>query len=322
MSFAHPWVLLLLIVPAVLVALVVVREVGAGWGGRVAMPTDHVGMSRRWWITRGISAAACVPAAILAVGLLVLAEPRTLEPPQQERVLTNVEIVLDVSGSMASPLGTANEWAAPSDDDSVETRFTAAMASIETFCERREGDAFGLTIFGVEVIRWMPLTKDLAAIRKAAPFLNPKRMPPHMGGTRIGHALKFARDLLAGQPEGGRLVILITDGYSFDLGGNAAFEIAQSLADEGIVVHAICIGSEVAPQQLSDVVVPTGGRVFSAGSQAGLDFIFSHIDKMQPVRLKPAEAERVSFYRPFVWTGLGLVVAHGLFLLGWRWNPW
>lgn len=322
MTFAHPWVLMLLVIPAALIAAVIVRETSVGSAGRVSLPLDHTRPDRRWWITRVIGAATCLPALLLAVALVILAGPMRLEPPRQQRVLTNVEIVLDVSGSMASPLNSREEWAMPSEDPSVETRYTAAMRSIRAFCEGRRGDAFGLTIFGTEVIRWMPLTKDLAAIRNATPFLNPSRMPPYMGGTSIGKALKYAKDILVQQPVGDRMIILITDGHSQDLYGNAAFEVAQSLADERIVVHAICIGSEVAPQQLSDVVVPTGGQVFAAGTQGALDYIFAEIDRMQPARLKTAEAERVRWYRPFAYAGLGVLLMHAFALARWRWNPW
>lgn len=335
MSFSHPWLLLLLLIPAALVAFEVMREMPAaptarGFSDRVSFPFDFGRPRRRAWLSRFITAANTLPPLVLAIVVLILAGPRRMAPPQQERVLTNIEIVLDVSGSMTStiqgsaPPAAAGSASGLSADDTQfgPTRYTAAMAAIREFCEKRAGDAFGLTIFGSEVIRWMPLTKDLAAIKNATPFLNPAKMPPHMGGTEIGKALKYARAILSQQPTGDRLIILITDGYSSDLDGPAAFEVAQELAAERIVVHAVCIGDEPPPQQLSDVVIPTGGQVFGAGTPNALSGVFTHIDRMQPARLKRKEPESVDYYRPLVLAGLALVGLHGLCLFGWRWTPW
>ena len=40
---------------------------------------------------------------------------------------------------------------------------------------------FGLTLFGSHQIRWIPLTKDLKAIRNAMPFADPERQPTQAG---------------------------------------------------------------------------------------------------------------------------------------------
>lgn len=326
MTFAHAWVLLLLLIPAGLAGLEILRQVGAiGRDARPRIPADFTPVSSRPLLSRFITAWSLWPMLLMAVAILILAGPRRSAPPTQERVLTNIEIVLDVSGSMTSPLGSPGEWAGMmggEGEPTGPTRYTAAMEAIRQFCTSRKGDAFGLTIFGIDVIRWMPLTKDLAAIQNAAPFLNPAKMPPNMGGTRIGNALKYARGVLAQQPEGDRLIILITDGYSSDLDGNAALEVAQELASDRIVVHAVCIGSDQPPQQLSDVVVPTGGRVFGAGTKDALAGVFAHIDRMQPVRLTQGQSETVDHFRPLALAGLGLLGLHALGLLGWRWNPW
>jgi hypothetical protein len=80
--------------------------------------------------------------------------------------MTNIQICMDVSGSMTGP------------------RYRMASEAVTDFTKAREGDAFGLTIFGSHQVRWIPLTKDLNAIRNAMPFANPEHQPSHMGGTR------------------------------------------------------------------------------------------------------------------------------------------
>jgi hypothetical protein len=103
------------------------------------------------------------------VSILILAGPQRLAKPEDERVLTNIEVVLDVSGSMMAPFGDG-------------TRADKAFEAIVGFTSFRKGDAFGLTIFGTEVVHWVPLTKDLTALAGRAVL---RRKCHRMGGTRI-----------------------------------------------------------------------------------------------------------------------------------------
>lgn len=308
LSFAQPWVLLLLLIPVALAAWELMRR-----GLRVPIPIDHRIHRPRRWMHRLLAASSIVPAMILAAVVVLVAGPQRMSPPKDERELTNIEIVLDVSGSMSSPMSIG---AAGS------TRFTAAMASITEFCRRRKGDAYGLTAFGGEVVRWVPLTKDLSAIENAPKFLDPEHNPPHMMSTRVGHALKFTMGTLSQQPEGDRMIILLTDGFSSDLGGGEAGSIGQELRNNNIVVHAVHVGDGEAPAQLFEVVSPTGGRVFSANDPRSLLSIFGEIDRMQKVRFKPGQPEPVDFFFPFAAACIVLLGVHVLTLFGLRYTPW
>lgn len=308
LSFAHPWVLLLLLVPAGLAAWELTRR-----GLRVPVPVDHRTHRPRRWIARFLAAASVLPALVLAGAVLLLAGPQRMSPPKEERLLTNIEIVLDVSGSMSSPM---------SSGAAGSTRFTAAMASIAEFCRLRKGDAYGLTAFGGEVVRWVPLTKDLSAIENAPKFLDPEQNPPHMMSTRVGHALKFTMGTLSAQPEGDRLIILLTDGFSSDLGGGEGTMIGQELNENNIVVHAIHVGDGEAPAQLFEVVTPTKGQVFSASNPGSLLRIFEDIDRMIPIKQKSGQPEPIDFFFPFAAVCAGLLGLHGLTLFGLRYTPW
>ncbi len=319
MTFAHPIVLLALLIPAAIAAWELFRR---DHGHRVRVPLDHGTHAPRRWLARFLRIAAILPALTLAAVVLILAGPQRLGPPGQARVLTSIELVLDVSGSMSSPIGYGGGGAG---GRSGASRYTAAMDAINQFTSRRTGDAFGLTIFGGEVVRWVPLTKDLSAIKNATPFLDPATMPAPLQSTRVGHALRYARDVLTSDPDsstGDKLVIIITDGFSSDLDGPVAQQIGGELHDSGIVVHAINVGEPPAPAQLADVVAPTGGRVFDAADPTSLKGIFDHIDKMHPARSKPKEPEPVDDFFPFIASALATLGLHALCLLGLRITPW
>jgi len=217
--------------------------------------------------------------------------------------------VLDVSGSMTSEFGEG-------------TQYDAAMESIEDFTSRRTGDAFGLTIFGNEVLRWTPLTQDVSAIRSATPFLRPELLPGHFGGTEIGKAILFCQKTLARRGEGDRLIILLSDGESADLGTMRSRTIGANLAADQIVLYAIHIGEGAPPQDLYELCRPTRGRVFAAGNPVALSNVFAHIDRMQPVELKPSAVERVDLFAPFAASGLGILGFYVLSLFGLRFTPW
>jgi Ca-activated chloride channel family protein len=304
MTFAHPWLLLLLIAPVLLVWWEWRRR-----GRPLVLPLDHSPARTRRWLERSIKTANLLPPLLLAVGIVVLAGPQRPAPPKEERVLTNIEFVLDVSGSMTTPFGDG-------------TRSDKAFDAIVEFTSFRKGDAFGLTIFGTEYVHWVPLTKDLTALRLAAPFLRPQKMPPHMAGTRIAHALEAVHDTLRSREEGDRMVVLISDGQSYDLNGGAAQKLGEELSRDNITVFYIHTAEGEPQEETFTVASMTGGQAFAAGDPAALREVFQRIDKMKPTRLKPSAAEHADWFWPFAVTGLGMLGLKVLALFGLRFTPW
>ena len=303
MTFAHPWVLLLLALPVVLVWSVLARPAG------IVAPADHAAPVATSWRSRAMArvlgALDLVPLAILALAIVALAGPQSLQQPKRERSLTNIQICLDVSGSM------------------MGRNYELACTAIEDFTRAREGDAFGLTLFGVEQIRWLPLTKDLAAVRNALPFANPENQPAHMGGTMIGAALRFClKNMVLEATEGDRMIILVSDGFSADLGGNTPQEIGEELAEAGISVYHIHIDESEAPADVRDLVELTGGESFEGTDTAALEAVFGHIDRMKPAQFVQAGSVPLDDFRLFALAALVLASLHGVGLLFARYTPW
>ena len=150
-------------------------------------------------------------------------------------MLTNIELCVDISSSMTSPLGDG-------------TRYDASMKAIDHFLDIRKGDAFGLTFFANNVLHWVPLTSDPSAIRCAPPFMKPENAPPWMTGTMIGKTLLACKEILASREEGDRMIILVSDGESADLYGGKDMEIAQTLKKNNITVYSIHISQSPRPR--------------------------------------------------------------------------
>lgn len=166
------------------------------------------------------------------------------------------------------------------------------------------------------------LTNDLSLYFARAIALRPEKMPPYMGGTMIGRALRSVQKVLMQREEGDRMVILISDGQSADLSGGAAQEIGESLARDGIVVFYIHV-AEGAPQEETFTLASlTGGEAFAAGDPSALQQIFERIDKMKPARLRPSSPEPVDHFKPFALAGLCLLALKLLASFGLRYTPW
>lgn len=176
MTFVHPQWLLLLVVPVTLGFWSVRRR-----GSSLKMPFDHQAHSSRPWLSALLRGVELLPAVLLAVAVVIISRPQVLRVPQQDRVATHITICMDVSGSMGVGLD-------------GQSRYESAVEAIETFTLAREGDAIGLTLFGSWPLRWVPLTKDLQALRNALMFANPRNQPSGMGGTMIGSALAYCAD--------------------------------------------------------------------------------------------------------------------------------
>lgn len=309
MSFHHPQWLWLLGLPVVWGFWQWVRR-----GHLVVLPFDH-GQQRDGRLLRALAnLAGTLPAVLLAIAVLMLAGPRRPAPPLDERILNNIILCLDVSGSMSMPFGQKG------------SRFEAAVAATKQFCAFRKGDAFGLTIFGSEYIHWIPPTKELSAISHATQYVRANNMPAWMGGTLIANALRGCSKELRRIPEGDRAVVLITDGGSADFQNGGDRNVAQELAEQKIRVFSILIGNagmaEPGADGLYTIAAATGGKVFLAGDPAGLEAIFHQIDSMQKAKFKQVTADWVDDYLPLSVTGLAAAALFGLSLLGLRYTPW
>lgn len=299
MTFSHPWVLALLAIPVLLGWSVISRAAG------VTLPFDHVRHADRRWTRRALGVFDAVPLLALATAIVILAGPQTLQQPRSERLLTNIQICMDVSGSMAG------------------RNYQIASEAIESFTHAREGDAFGLTIFGVQQVRWLPLTKDLQAVRNAMPFANPENQPPHMMGTMIGAALRFCmHNMKAEGAEGDRMIILVSDGVSFDLRDGEEYDIADELLAAGITVYHIHVDESSVPPEVAELAKLTGGDSFHATDSQNLKAIFAHIDRMRPARFAQVGAVPMDHFRPFTIAALGLFAMHLAGLAGLRYTPW
>ena len=301
MTFTYPSVLLLLAVPVILLVFAWQHR---GWG--LAMPFDHKTFRSRRWLRWLLSSAEMLPAIVLASVIVMLAGPQVLRTPKDERVLTNIEFCLDVSGSMGG------------------RRYEMASEAVEKFIDAREGDAFGLTLFGSHQIRWTPLTTDLAVIRQALPFANPRNQPMHMVGTMIGAALEFCHDnMLREAGEGDRMIVLVSDGFSADLSSSGAqAETGAMLNSADITLYHVHVGGAVVPTSVADLARETGGEAFAATDRKGLERIFNHIDRMRPAKFAPGGTVPMDFFMPFAVVGLLALGLHTLGLLGLRYTPW
>lgn len=304
MSFAHPEMLALLMAPLAILVWTWRRS-----GRRIALPIDHGAATGGGGWRAAIQLAESAMPLLLAIAIVLLAGPRQLSEPRTKRALTNIEFCVDVSGSMTAQLGEG-------------TRYDTSMKSIDEFLGYRAGDAFGLTFFGNEVLHWVPLTTDVSALKCAPPFMRPEIAPPWMGGTAIGKALKACQQVLIRREEGDRMIVLVTDGDSFDLGGGNDERVGKELARDNIVVFAIIVGDDRISTEVANICTITGGQSFQAGDPEALKAVFARIDKMQQTKLEKSYAESMDDFFVYCVAALSLAGFVGLTSFGLRYTPW
>jgi Ca-activated chloride channel family protein len=312
MTFAHPELIILLVIPVILLFWEWVRQ-----GRPLVMPFDDVRQRRGWLLGLPVLVANSLPAVLLALAIIFLARPLTYAPPKTQRELTNIQIVLDASTSMVfSTYG-------PQAGDEPYTRFHGALDALETFLTTREGDAFGLTVFSRQFIHWVPLTQDTTAIRMALSIIWPEMFPDEIWGyTYIAKALDGAITPLSQHAEGDRMIILITDGEGEDIGRGREADVIARLKSHKIVVFAIALNDESFSPALANIANQTGGQAFKALTPQTLRVVFDRIDQMKKVEIRETRDETIDYFEPFLPAAIVALAAQVLVLFGLRFTPW
>ena len=250
-----------------------------------------------------------------------LARPQQYGPPVAPPLSgRDLMLAVDLSGSMSEAdmeLG-----------GSVVDRLTAAKAVLADFLDRREGDRVGLLVFGQRAYALTPLTRDLESVQEQL-----RDSVAGLAGreTALGDAIGLAVKRLRAQPDGQRVLILLTDGVNTAglLDPIKAAELAQA---ERVRVHTIAFGSDGGLRSIFGMAMPlppgadsideptlrriaeqTGGRFFRARDAGELAGIYAALDRIEPVA-RPGQSVRPRLER-YPWplaAALGLAALMGL----------
>lgn len=320
MTFAHPYLLLLLLL----------LPLAAWLKGRRGKPPAFVYSSVQ--LLRGVqditkSKAGALLASLrwLALALLIiaLAQPRLTKFDTTKATASGVDIVVafDLSGSMAA------------EDFEIRgqrvNRVQMARAVLERFIAKRTSDRIGLVAFGTQAYIASPITLDHDFLLKNLERLNLNTINGNQ--TAIGSALSTAVNRLRELKSKSKIVILMTDGQNNagKIDPLTAAEAAQAL---GVKVYTIGVGTEgQAPMPATDMfgrrvyqMVPvdideetlqkisemTGGKYYRADNADKFQAIYAEIDKLEKTEADVKKfAQHTELFTWLIALGIVLVTA-------------
>ena len=286
MFFEYPSLLWLLLVPVLLAALYIYRELAA------RVPHLRVSNAAPWLSSGGsfLSVLRHLPFVLrlTALCLIIVAIARPRSSSQVEKIDTEgIDIVLamDVPTSMLAR-------------DFTPDRISAAKDIAIEFIAQRPSDRMGIVVFAGESYTQCPLTTDRATLINMMKEVQTDLIED---GTAIGNGLATAVARMSGSDAPSRVVILLTDGVN-NRGEVAPLTAAQIAKTYGIRVYTIGVGAngmapypvvtpwgieerkiqvEIDEELLKGIAETTGGRYFRATDNTKLQEIYAEINRME-----------------------------------------
>jgi Ca-activated chloride channel homolog len=310
-TFAHPWLLLLLLLLPVLAILRGAKGSAPAIRFSSLAPLRALGRPRR-----SRAGGWLLSLLLLALAALIGALAR----PQQGRTLTHVEasgidimLALDVSKSMLAEDFTIG--------DERANRLEAVKQVAEKFIKGRPNDRIGITAFAGRPYLVSPLTLDHDWLLQNLERL---RIGLVEDGTAIGSAIASASNRLKDRDSKSRIIILLTDG------DNNAGKISPSTAAEaakalGIKVYGIVAGTrgyapmpvqignrivyqnvrvQVDEETMKEVAKITDAQFYRATDSKSLEQIFEDIDKLEKTKVEMSQYKEVRELFPW-FAGVG-----------------
>jgi Ca-activated chloride channel family protein len=305
MTFAHPWLLLLLLLLPPLAWLKGRR------GAPPAFVYSSVQLVRAMQNISRSRAGGFLGSLrwlLLAVLIVALAQPR-LSKSTTEVKASGVDIVvaLDLSGSMESPDFVVN--------GKRVDRLDMAKMVLSQFIDMRPNDRIGLVAFGGRAYIASPLTLDHEFLQE-----NVTRLHLHMieDNTAIGSALATAANRLRDLKAKSKIVILMTDGGN-NAGTIEPLDAAAAAKVLGVKVYTVGVGNnEVAMQigrpdwvpdedTLRKIADLTGGKYYRADNAERFRQIYAEIDRLE--KTEATISKYTEFKELFAWlAGCGLAL--------------
>jgi len=318
MSFAHPYLLLLLLLLPLLAWLKGRRGSTPAFLYSSLKLVEGLTRARR---ARAGAILAALRWLVLAAFIVALAQPRLAKSTTEVKA-SGVDIVVafDLSGSMIS------------EDFVVRgqrvNRFDMARSVLQGFVDKRPSDRIGLVVFGSRAYIAAPLTLDHDYLQ-----VNLDRLRIGMideNHTAIGDGLATAVNRLRDLKAKSKIVILMTDGQN-NSGKANPIAAAEAAAALGVKVYTVGIGQQgFAPMPvfmngqkvgyqnvpvdideptLQQIAAKTGGKYYRADNAERFRQIYTEIDKLE--KTEAVISKYTEFKELFPW----FILAGSLVLL-------
>jgi len=281
MTFAHPYILLLLLLLPLLAWL----------KGRRGQPPAFLYSSVR--LVEGLTRArrsragaflAALRWLVLALFIVALAQPRLMKSRTEVKA-SGIDIVcaLDLSGSMNTGDYIINRRQI--------SRINMAKPVLEEFIEGRPNDRIGLVVFAAQAFIAAPLTLDHDYLLENIDRLGIGSI--NSDATAIGDGITTALNRLRDVKSKSKIIVLMTDGgnNSGKIDPLTATKAAQAL---GVKIYTIGLGNREIVQAmglppgylpdedtLQQIAQMTGGKYFRADNSEKFKAIYAEIDKLE-----------------------------------------
>lgn len=316
LTFKHPWILILLGVPLI---ILLIQLLGHGnLKRRIAYPLVHIKLdcvSPRLWLTRYLPNLLYTLA--MALLIVALARPvkldRTQLPPTQG---IDIILLMDASASMQQT-------------DFEPNRFVASQSTAKRFVQKRPADRIGLVVFAKQAMLQAPLTLDHESLQAYISSMYLGMIDANY--TAIGDALGVAANHLKDSKAKSKIIILLTDGDS-NYGTIDPVMAAKAAAAYNIRVYTI--GAASAPGQtayssqqdeinealLMEIAQATGGQFYRAQNTTELAQIYDKINELEKTTFTPPSVIYAQDrFAPWLWAALVVlamaIVLEKLFLI-------
>lgn len=297
MSFAHPWVL------ALLVALPVLAWLKGRHGQQAAFLYSSVDLLKSVSDISRARAGRLLPLLrwlALALLILGLARPQKIDSQTTQKTSgVDIVVVLDMSDTMRSEDFKLRGQPA--------SRLAVAKEVLRQFIDKRPNDRIGIVAFGAQAYIAAPLTLDHSFLHQNLDRLDFGVLDGSR--TAIGSALTVALNRLRDLKAKSKVVILMTDGQNNagQVPPLTAAEAAQSL---GIKVYTIGVGTrgmapmptgrhdwlgrkeyrqvpvDIDEETLKAIAAKTGGQYYRADSADTLQRIYDQIDRLEKTEVE------------------------------------
>ena len=281
MTFAHPYVLLLLLLLPLFAWLKGRRGSQPAFLYSSLKLVEGLTRARR---SRAGAFLAALRWLALAVLIVALAQPRLAKSTTEVKASgIDIVVALDLSGSMNTPDYEVNGQRI--------SRFNLAKSVLKKFVSERPDDRIGLVVFAAQAFIASPMTLDHDYLLDNIERLEIGTI--NSDATAIGDGLTTALNRLRDLKSKSKIIVLMTDGAnnSGKIDPITATEAAQAL---GVKIYTIGLGNREIVEQmglppgflpdddtLQQIAQMTGGIFYRADTTEKLQSIYDQIDKLE-----------------------------------------